>query len=374
MSGWSTLLPIIKTSLFIGGVFIVSFLLLGCRFYELDMTDSGMWGHEAQYVLSGDAREFNFLAAYGHPGGPVIEGAIALHALTGKPYDQAVLLIVTLIMAAMISCACYFARILRPNSIWWVAVLGVLSLNWQYDALTPPSAVAAVAVPLICLFTLYVHERREATVGQLVLWGGLVGMLVATRTDIGAVSSIVFGTLLLLSLGWRKMWIPVLTALSSFLIFDPFMWFMPVQHTKDLVFKMTYHYADFAPTPLSLPLVLTFSSISFISILLIGGTYIPRSPVQKCMSLRFFGVLLLLTIFLYGVFLSSHYQAIRYFLPLTLTWELFLPLVLFGYTAATRLYSTRLAQSCLVAALYGYNLFFLCQLLWIANSFHLLHS
>ena len=72
-------------------VFIASLLLQGIQWREFDMADSGMWGHEAQYVFDNDPREFNFLEAYGHPGGPIIEGAIAFHPLLKLPYDQAVL-------------------------------------------------------------------------------------------------------------------------------------------------------------------------------------------------------------------------------------------------------------------------------------------
>jgi hypothetical protein len=125
------------------------------------MVDSGMWGHEAQYVLQNDAREFNFLEAYGHPGGPIIEGTIALQTFSHLPYDICVLIFVALFDSLIIAGACVLARVLREASPWWVAVLGVLSLNRLYDYATPPTAVATVLVVFLCLLTLYMRIDRE---------------------------------------------------------------------------------------------------------------------------------------------------------------------------------------------------------------------
>jgi len=57
--------------------------------WQFDMTDADMWGNQAHFVQVGDKKEFNFYAAYGHPGGPVIEGGIMGHSV-GIPYELSV--------------------------------------------------------------------------------------------------------------------------------------------------------------------------------------------------------------------------------------------------------------------------------------------
>ncbi len=376
--------------LFLLGVFLVSCLLQGIRWRELGMIDSGMWGNEALYVLNNDtSEEFNFLGAYGHPGGTVIEGAIAIHAISKLPYDKSVLLFVTLFDSLAIAAACALAYSLRRNNPWWIAVLAVLSLNWLYEYATPPSATAAVLVSLLCLITLYIYEHKEhIELFYLGLWGLISGITVATRADIGIFSSLLFMILILPIIKLKRAALLIGEAILAFIIFDPFMWFMPVQHIKDLIHKAVFHYAYFSEPPLNWVTVMTFSFITLISIFLALTLVLLRKKIKPPLTSRpplppiFVGMLLCMTSALYVIFLTSHYQAIRYFMPITFIWEMFLPLLLFSMiddiqfsfarSAHRQLQARKIFRWAVIGIFFFYNSFFLVQALLVASSYNIL--
>ena len=364
-------------------IFITSLLLQGIQWREFDMADSGMWGHEAQYVLNNDPREFNFLEAYGHPGGPIIEGAIAFHQLLKLPYDQAVLAFVTLLNSLSIAGICALCFILRKNNLWWVAVFGILSLNRLYEYATPPTAIAATLIVFLCLLTLYIYENKERSEPlYLVLWGLIVGLFIATRADIGVFSLLMFLVLIFKSIGWKKIGLLLGETFLAFLIFDPFMWFMPFQHIKDLIFKIVYHYAEFAQNHMGFVAVLSLSFLAFISIFLSIQFLLFRKKLISPLPPVFIKILILMTAILYVIFLTSHIQAPRYFLPIIFIWETFLPLFIFSLiekiepTFLKTLNGQNKMRMTLkifiVLLLYLYHLVFLFQSFYLYNIFHLL--
>jgi len=309
---------------------ITSFLLLG-GFWKFGMVDSNLWGQETEFFLSHNTEEFNFLAGYGHPGGPIIEGAIALHSFINISYEQAAVLCVILLSSIIIAGTCVLCVLLRKNNLWWISTLGILSLNKLYEYATPPTAVAAVSTVLLCLITLYIYENRnEKQFFYLLLWGFVSGFLVATRTDIGVFSSIAFMLFLLISgIEWKKIGLIILEAFIAFSIFDPFMWFMPFQHIKDLIHKITYHYSDFPVTHLYFITILSISALSFISIFISLQFLFFRKKISSPLRAPFIVTLIIMTIVLYLILLTSRIQAERYFLPILFIWEVFLPLLLF---------------------------------------------
>lgn len=364
-------------------IFIVSVLFQGIQWKEFDMVDSGIWGNEARYVLDNDPREFNFLAAYGHPGGPIIEGAIVLHALFDLPYDTSVLVLVTLLNSLFVAGACVLAVLLRRGSLWWIVVLGTLSLNRLYDYATPPSAVVTVIIAFLCLLTLYIFEKKERLKpAYLICWGIVSGLAIATRADVGLFSSAVFLALLVPRIGWRVTALLIGEAVLVFAIFDPFMWFMPVQHLKDLVFKIVYHYADFAPAHLGLTEVVTFSSIAFVSMFLSVQFLLLRKRIMSPLPPLFIGALLSMAGAFYVVFLTADYQATRYFLPILFIWEMFLPLFIFWLIDAvqfsfmssesSQFTARRVMKWFVVVLIYFYHSASFVLALSIASAFHIL--
>src|SRR4051812_47571041 len=78
-------------------VFSISFLLaltsLTLLFWrEGNVIDEGLWGAQAEWFASANAEVFNLRKAYGHPGGPLIEAAIAIHDARGAAYETALAL------------------------------------------------------------------------------------------------------------------------------------------------------------------------------------------------------------------------------------------------------------------------------------------
>jgi len=293
------------------------------------MPDSEMWGNQAQFVLNGDSKQFDFLGAYGHPGGTIIEGAVITQKLTNVNYQKSLILFVEFMMSLLIAGICLLCIILKKDILWWIAVLPLLVFSWMYEYGTPPSLVSTLMISFLCLLTLYVYERKEKVNYKLLaLWGFVTGMSVATRTDIGIISSFFFFLLILNKMNWKTALLVLLEAFAVFIIFDPFMWFMPIQHLKDLIFKFTYHYSEFTPTHLKFFTILSISATSFMSIAM--AIFLLKKKEDKLiLPPVFVWTLIGMTAFLYVIFLSARIQTERYFLPLLFIWEIFFPLFLF---------------------------------------------
>ena len=61
-----------------------------------------------------------------------------------------------------------------------------------------------------------------------------------------------------------------------------------------------------------------------------GCKFFKREKIASPIPINFLVVMLLITAFLYNVFLTARYQAPRYFKPLILIWETFLPIFIFS--------------------------------------------
>ncbi len=303
-------------------IFVTSCILLGVRWLALDAGDVSIWADEARFVQTGDAREFDMGAGYGHPGGPVIEGTIALHAL-GLSWDLATRITVIILSSLAITILCLVCYALRKD-VWWPAVAFlILTTSWMYHFVTPPSAVATALTVLLWTLTLYLLERP--TKGwHAAGWGIIAGMLVATRIDIGGIAIVALGLLCLTRLNLRQLLILAASLVVSFIAFDPFMWFMPVQHLVDLLSMSKFIYASMQRS-MSLLSVFTISALSIVSLVCaLVLIYWKKLPIPR----RAFVALLCMSVVVYVSVLTSRYQAGRYYLPILLTWEVMLPLFL----------------------------------------------
>ena len=365
-------------------IFIASFLLQGLRWKEFNIADGKMWGNEAQYVQNNDPREFDFLAAYGYPAGSIIEGNIIVHKVLNISYDQALLIIITLLNSLGIAGICIMCIILRGNNLWWMAVFGTLSLNRLYEYATPPTAVAAVFIVLLCLLTLYIYEQREKSKSPyLVLWSLTAGFFISTRADIGVFSFIIFLFLIFKSVGWKKAGILTAASFLSFVIFDPFMWFMPLQHIKDIIFKIFYFYAEQTQTSLGFVALLSISFLACISLFLGISFLFLRKKTTPPLPVYFIVTLLIMTLGFYIIILKSHFQAERYFLPIIFIWEVFLPLFIFYLIEKIDLtFLTipndqnkirKIFQIFVIMLLYSYHIIFLVQAFWLTDLYKSLY-
>ena len=349
-------------------VFIVSFIFLCLRWNSYIMVDSGMWAAQSHYFFQGDSREFDFLNAYGHPGGPIIEGTIVIHKLFNTSYLFSEFVFIILICSIFIAGICTICFLLNKDKLWWIAVLSTLLFSWLYQYGTPPSIISTLIVSFLCLLTLYLYERNEYSSLPLLLWGITAGMSVATRADIGSIVFISFIFILFKKIDWGKIKILLITSFLSFFLFDPFMWFMPIQHLTDLLYKVIYHYSDFSINHLSVLSVFSISTITFIGIIL--ALLFLLSP-QKLNFLPlprvFLWTLIVTTVVLYGIFLSSNFQAQRYFLPIIFIWEILFPLLFFSLIDKMNINSKKFIKIFIIIFFALCNIIILTQNIWTCS-------
>ncbi|MEI6580970.1 MAG: hypothetical protein WCO07_02235 [bacterium] len=315
--------------------FIIAFFFQWTRWKTFDFLDSSVWSNQAKYVETGDPQEFNALAAYGHPGGPIIEGTIVLHKMFKKSYNDSLVMFMTILNSLVITAICILCCLLRKNNLWWIAVLSTLSLSVMYDFSTPPSAIVSPLIVLMSLLTLYFYENKnKIKIQYFLIFSFVIGLAVATRVDIGVFCALVFLLFLRFknTINWKGFFIIAFGSVISFILFNPFMYFMPIQHTRDLISKIIFHYAEFTPTHMTFLGVVGISSLAFVSIFLAICLFFLRKKIKLILPDSFVIMLVLMTIFLYFVFLTSHYQAQRYFQPIIFIWETLLPLFVFNLT------------------------------------------
>jgi hypothetical protein len=322
----------LPTYIFIGAC-ILSALFLGIRWSELDFKDADVWAEQVHLIQTTPPENFHTLDAYGHPGGPIIEGAIAFQKLLGVSAFHAVLIFMTLIHSFLIASICSLCYVLRKNMLWVIAVFGMLSLHRLYYYTTPPSALASLLFVFLALLTLYICEKKTLQPKLLVLWGVVLGILVATRIDTGIIAGVFFLAVLIYSFGLKKVWIPLLSSFATFVIGNPFMWFAPIQHISYLISYLIDHHADYkiAKIPLLILFdinILTLVSVFFATIFLISPKKL-ESPLPRIFIVYF----LLVSTGIYAIILTADYQAPRYLQPVIFLWEILLPLFLFNLIA-----------------------------------------
>ena len=339
-------------------VCLIAFVLQFIRWDALDMWDRGVWADEARFLMTGDPHEFDFLSGYGHPGGPILEGTIAMHTLTSLPEEFAVqwtMAILNTILIVGVTVLCYK---IRQDLFWVGAAFITVSMNWLYQYATPPSGLAAVLVPLVVLMTIYLCEYANgARLTGAALWGVVAGAALATRFDMGVLTSVLFFPFLVRSLGWRSSAMALLVTIAAFVALDPFMWFMPIQHLRDLVHKITYHYADFQQTRLDVGTLCNISLLAGISVLFAVWSVLKR-PKDVFVPAVFVWTLLGMTALLYAIFLTAHSQAERYYLPILFVWEILLPLFMLPLIRAPQV-RRRVVVPLIIGGLVCYHLVYL---------------
>jgi hypothetical protein len=314
-------------------IFFITCTFQWARWSGLNNSDIGMWNIEADAVVHGGPEEFNFLGAYGHPGGPILEGTILARAI-GIPfeYDQAIIVCISVLVGLATVAACVLCFLLRANMYWCAGVVSIVSLNWLYQFATPPSTVASAFFVVLLLVVLYLYEHRETPALQAgLLLGGSAGACIATRTDIGVFGFSIFLIFLLLvkRLSLRGAVIAIVTTTGVFVLLDPFMWFMPLEHIGDLIYKVTYHYADIAQAHVTITSLLHIATLSLMSIALC--IYFLFAKRKEPLPRPFVFVLLGMSVVWVSIFLTAHSQAERYFLPILFAWEVLLPLLMLSF-------------------------------------------
>ena len=363
--------------LLFAGLYAVAFLTAclgqGFVFFNVGILDEAFWADQARYVEAGSPEQYNAAHAYGHPGGPVILGTIAVHHLAGISYETALPVFLTLFNSIVIATIATLCCRLRPDSLWWLPVVGTLSVDKLYTVSTPTSAVVGPLLVLLTLVTLCIVEQEKVSWRWLAGWSLVAGLAVATRFDIGSITTLCLFAVLVSGLGttlrWRQFAGMAMAAFAAFVICDPYMWSMPLQHVGDLLGKAALHHQTFARNKLDPGEVASLSSLAFLGLAFTLLAQAVPGVARKKLPAVFVWALLALTVALYGIFLSASYQAARYFIPIVFIWQVFLPLQLFDLIAGLRFQSlrteaarARVRQFCaavVVLLLVGSQIFFL---------------
>lgn len=324
--------------------------------------DGQMWADQAMYVQTNDPRQFNFRTAYGHPGATVIDGVILIHTLSGLPYSISITIFLTFIDALLIAAICTLCFKLKSKTWWWLGALIMFSSNVLFISATPPSAVVSLLIVLLGLISLYIYQQDKNQSGIVdTIWAVVAGLAIATRADIGSITALAFLIFLKLKLSWEKILTLGLGTGVTFAIVDSYMWYMPVQHLKDLIYKMTFHYADYTATHLALPELVQISDIALISILLAIGFVLLKKRVKFPLPTAFAVTCGILTAICTTIFLTARSQAPRYFMPLIFIWELMLPLLVFTLFPKVKQSTQRTLPVLFLVLLAGYQIFLLVE-------------
>ena len=322
-------------------VFLVACLGQGFVFFNIGILDEAFWSDQARYVEAGSPEQYDATRAYGHPGGPVILGTIAVHHAAGISYETALPVFLTLFNSIVIATIATLCCRLRPDSLWWLPVVGTLSVDKLYAVSTPTSAVVGPLLVLLSLVTLRIVEQEKVSWRWLAGWSIVAGLAVATRFDIGSITTAFLFGVLPTNLRWRQLAGLAAAVFAVFVVCDPYMWFMPVQHVGDLLGKAALHHQTFARNRLDPGEVVSLSSLAFLGLAFTLLTQAAPGAVRKRLSPVFVWALVALTVALYGIFLSASYQAVRYFIPMVFIWQVFLPLQLLDLIAGLRFQSLR---------------------------------
>jgi hypothetical protein len=310
------------------GVFAYSFLILWAIRAHMDFLDKTMWVRQIEYFVVGDPRMFDFFAAYGHPGTTIVALGSFFHVGLDASYDNSLALSMGLLVSVTTAACASLCFLLRPQLHWWVAAAFILCFGRLGFYSTPPTAVVIPFLTLIVLAAWFLYDAQERRLPRMfVLWGGAIGFSSATRID---ASLLVSGPLVLLL--WhrhgRRVLLPTAAGiLVSFVAGDPFLWFMPVQHLKDLLHKFTFHYASSFTGSIMLCDLAHAIPFAVLSIaLLLVLTCWRRRPfaVPPAIIFTFLGITVLALVLVS----RSSFKAIRYLYPLIVVWEVFLPLFL----------------------------------------------
>jgi hypothetical protein len=308
---------------------IFSFLL--CLFFQIiflpsnTIIDQSMWANQALYFQNGDERQYDFLQAYGHPGGPVIEGTIILQKNFNINYEDSVYYLLILFNSFIIAFIVYLIFLWRKSLYFVMTTFLILGFHRFYPDLTPTSYIASLIFVLQAFYSLYLYENREKLKFKDILgFSFLAGLIMATRIDIGFIGTLFFGIYLLPKITMRDFIYAIFLILGSFVLFNPYMWYMPFQHISDLAYKFIYHYQFFTDTKISLLDIFSLSIFILLSLLAFLFLYFNNKKLIS-INLRFFYVVIILSFFLYLIFLSSKINTIRYMAPIIILWEILFP-------------------------------------------------
>jgi hypothetical protein len=308
-------------------VFLFAFVIQMVKM-TIFLSDGEMWAYQIRYFLTNDPYGFDlFHAGYGHPGTTLMGLGSLFHILFGLSYSTALTLSVTLLIATVTAACAALCYLLQPQSLWWFTTGFILTLSRLYVTATPPSAVVMPFITLVVLALCWLLKQNiSVSIPLIFLWGIILGLSAATRLDITLLVGIPLIILFCYGSGMRVL-VPVITGgVISFILSDPYLWFMPVQHVIDLWSKFTVHYSSY-PMSRSLPWFEWVQGVPLAVIAIAWFLFLHhRRRLSSLIPTQVLFVFLWISLLAVMILVSSKFQAIRYLFPLIIVWEVFLPL------------------------------------------------
>ncbi len=306
-------------------IFIAIFgLFFGVSIYTFEhafLLDHITWFEAAKHFL-----EFNPSVreemTYGYPGTPPLVLAAALQRWFGLLASDAFVLSMSFLVAISSAGCAMLMYLLKPTSWWWLPGSIILGLRASSSWSTPPSIAVAPLTVLIFLLCLYIAQFMKSR--SVLLWLGVAfGISLACRIDVSGLAALVaFIYLRYEKVSWRRLGLVAATALIVFVLSDPYMFWMPIQHVKDIFYKIFFHYNLIQENRASIKLLILKAPLALVSFLIAVGMVLKRKTVfPRSFMLAIAGFSISLTLIIF----SSHYQPLWYFLPLILLWETLLP-------------------------------------------------
>jgi hypothetical protein len=283
----------------------------------------------------------------GHGGIPDLRSALPVHPgtpflflsalLVGLQVDTNVAMqtVLTFSVSGLITIISYVCFLLRPNSHWWLFTAMFFNLNKTMLDMTPPSVLAALLASVYVLLILLLREDTVKKTRSLALLGVCAGILLTMRLDTGIIFLLASLPYLIFLIDRRTLIVMFFAGLY-YVAFNPFLWVNPFEHILAIIdqvevnrltslgFRYNYHTLIFPFTAFFLAILYTF--------ILKRLTTLPHD---------FLLWMLAASCAICALLLASPYHPVRYFFPLMMMWEIFLPLFLLELSTLIPRFSSR---------------------------------
>lgn len=322
-------------------VFFITFaaaLIIQTWIWQVDsFTDESVWVERLEHFVPNKLTADDLLQKrYSSTPGTValLLGRIFLRAGI-SPLDSlrfSVALLVSLATAGVAAAA----RAISPDTWWWLAAAVIMSTHPLYLQASPVDAVASALMALITIvFLWYRHCGRQASRSADIGFGILMATAFATRFHLALI--LVVPSLILIGrvIGAKRSMFIFAVALAGTFGLNPFLGYLPGTYVRvGGLEQLGFFTGSQLEKPLhrSLPadslLFTPFAALSVLlaHVLVLLPPWWPDQPTDR----RFLQAMLAVTGVTVVVLLSSALQSLRYFSPLILIWEIFLPLFLFS--------------------------------------------
>lgn len=302
-------------------VFLVSlFFQANIWFSMYSFADIALWADGVHLIGHGGIPDLRSALPV-HPGTPFLFLSGLLVSLNIDT-NLAMQVVLTFSVTGLITIISYLCFVLRPQSHWWLFTAMFFNLNKTMLDMTPPSVLAALLACIYVLLLLSIRESTARKTGTLALLGVCAGILFTMRLDTGALFLVVSLPYLYSIIGKRTITVLLFAGLY-YVAFNPFLWVSPAEHLlaifdqvavnrlTSIGFRYNYHTLIFPFTAFFLAIFYTF-------------------VLRRLTSLPHDFLLWMLggSSAICALLLISPYHPVRYFFPLMMMWEIFLPLFL----------------------------------------------